>query len=511
MVTKYQIVIINKKNMMKKIVILSIALFFLVSVVNAYTVKRGDTLSGIAQDANLSLSEVISLNPQIEDPNLIYVGDEINVGGKAVGFLGSSMQPSGIEKAIREDLVAGSSRTQTTLNVDALTTREGHRLVMSDFNAGYGYAVIDIGNSNVELIRFTGMTDNTTYYTLTGVEWGCNSYNTTCDVDTNKKRHNSGATFSITTDFHFISENFMDIVNDQTVGGVKTFSLFPLAPSDSPTTTRQFATKVYVDNSANQGAATSTEAVAGIAELATQIEMASSTQWTPVNPHVIQSQYASSTPSALTPALYVVVSENDGKINQSWLDLTESYVFSGTVTLSGTTYLLGDVATSYDFGGASIGNFFIGWDGLNVATSTLNVTDPDGNDALYVTGNATTTGSMDVGELCFDGIDCVTNNDDIKKLGSWTATTTSGSHLAETDGFVVMVIQTTSGVGAWNIKTDANETPTTVVGGADVNNNSNILINSATVPVKKDDYWKVDQVTAPTGDTSITLKWISLD
>jgi len=137
---------------------------------------------------------------------------------------GTSFQPSDISKSIREDLVAGASRTQTTLNTDALVTVESHRIVMTDFNAGYGYAVIDNGKSNKEIIRFTGITDNTTYYTLTGVEWGCNSYNTTCSVAANKKRHNSGASFSITTDFHFVSDNFVDIEGEQTLTGEKTFA-----------------------------------------------------------------------------------------------------------------------------------------------------------------------------------------------------------------------------------------------------------------------------------------------
>ena len=42
-----------------------------------YVVKKGDTLSRIAADNGLTLNELISLNPQIKDPNKINIGDEI--------------------------------------------------------------------------------------------------------------------------------------------------------------------------------------------------------------------------------------------------------------------------------------------------------------------------------------------------------------------------------------------------------------------------------------------------
>lgn len=44
-----------------------------------YTVKAGDTLSRIAAKYNTTVSSLINLNPQIDDPDLIYVGDQIRV------------------------------------------------------------------------------------------------------------------------------------------------------------------------------------------------------------------------------------------------------------------------------------------------------------------------------------------------------------------------------------------------------------------------------------------------
>ncbi len=50
-----------------------------------YTVKRGDTMSGIAARHGVSLSALTAANPQIRNPNLIYPGQKINIpgGGKA--------------------------------------------------------------------------------------------------------------------------------------------------------------------------------------------------------------------------------------------------------------------------------------------------------------------------------------------------------------------------------------------------------------------------------------------
>src|SRR3546814_3196597 len=51
----------------------------------SYTVRSGDTLSGIAAANNMSLDALISANPQISNPNLIYPGQSINLSGDGGG------------------------------------------------------------------------------------------------------------------------------------------------------------------------------------------------------------------------------------------------------------------------------------------------------------------------------------------------------------------------------------------------------------------------------------------
>jgi N-acetylmuramoyl-L-alanine amidase len=45
----------------------------------AYTVKQGDTLNGIAKANGTTLSSLIALNPQISNPNRIFIGDNVNL------------------------------------------------------------------------------------------------------------------------------------------------------------------------------------------------------------------------------------------------------------------------------------------------------------------------------------------------------------------------------------------------------------------------------------------------
>jgi hypothetical protein len=46
-----------------------------------HTVVRGDTLWKLANTYGLTVSELVALNPEIKNPNLIYVGQKVRVSG----------------------------------------------------------------------------------------------------------------------------------------------------------------------------------------------------------------------------------------------------------------------------------------------------------------------------------------------------------------------------------------------------------------------------------------------
>ncbi|GIN13523.1 cell wall-binding protein YocH [Shouchella clausii] len=47
----------------------------------AYEVQSGDTLSGIANDNQVSVTALVEANPQISDKNLIFAGQQLNMPG----------------------------------------------------------------------------------------------------------------------------------------------------------------------------------------------------------------------------------------------------------------------------------------------------------------------------------------------------------------------------------------------------------------------------------------------
>ena len=44
-----------------------------------HLIKQGETLGGIAEKYGTSVIKLLSLNPQIENPNLIYAGEKIRI------------------------------------------------------------------------------------------------------------------------------------------------------------------------------------------------------------------------------------------------------------------------------------------------------------------------------------------------------------------------------------------------------------------------------------------------
>jgi LysM repeat protein len=115
-----------------------------------YTVEEGDNLTLISEYANLTLSELLSLNPQITNPDLCYVGDSILVQ-QAEPFLSVVCTETEVEDT--EATIEETTNTDTTDNtyidtiaqpLDSSTTTN---ITMEVFNTpALGNVVVDTLN-----------------------------------------------------------------------------------------------------------------------------------------------------------------------------------------------------------------------------------------------------------------------------------------------------------------------------------------------------------------------------
>lgn len=61
----------------------------------SYRIQAGDTMSAIAARNGVALAALVRANPQVHNPNLIYAGQSLNIPGKSDGFQAPPQGPSG--------------------------------------------------------------------------------------------------------------------------------------------------------------------------------------------------------------------------------------------------------------------------------------------------------------------------------------------------------------------------------------------------------------------------------
>jgi N-acetylmuramoyl-L-alanine amidase len=101
---------------MKKITTVATSLLLslaIASEASAYTVKSGDTMNKIAQESHMSLQDLIAKNPQVKNPNLIYVGDNINT--TAQGATNNNITATNVTKPQVQNTVATSNSEEDLL------------------------------------------------------------------------------------------------------------------------------------------------------------------------------------------------------------------------------------------------------------------------------------------------------------------------------------------------------------------------------------------------------------
>jgi hypothetical protein len=233
--------------------------------------------------------------------------------------LGASLTVPTVVALFQTSLASAISSSATTMTLTSATDLAGTTLASST----YAF-IIDEGTASQEMV----IADCTSTACINMIR-GVSIITGTTTVSALQKSHRRGASVKIT-------DGPQLMILSRIINGIGTFPN-KLAYTSAPTFTsgNEIITKTYADNIANQGAATSSETVAGISELATQIEMASSTDLGSDRPIVLQAKYATSSPGYA--GLWSVVTNNSGKIAQGFLDLTETFLFTASTTHTATT------------------------------------------------------------------------------------------------------------------------------------------------------------------------------
>lgn len=238
-------------------------------------------------------------------------------------------RPSFYKTRLARSLAQGSD--STTIYVTSLSTADSQTLSASDFGDRIDLVINPTSSSGREIISCTGT--NSTDVAFTGCSRGFTFYSSATNT-TRMVAHSPGETIIVSNTDQYQSAQYVSIDDAQTITGLKTFSNYPVfTNSTNATTSLQFVTLGQVNNIAISGASTSTESLTGIVQLATQLEMASSSPFDTQNPTVLQSRYATATP--YTSGRFIPISDRNGQLHSNWFTLgSASTTFYGLLASS---------------------------------------------------------------------------------------------------------------------------------------------------------------------------------
>src|SRR3990167_961379 len=149
-------------------------------------------------------------------------------------------------------LSSSITSSQTTIPVTSIKTSDDTEVtITATLIDSFGYMVIEPGSSRVEIIKFTGITDNVDGTgTLTGVTRGLAfSGATETERSGNAKAHQAGSTIMM-SNVQYYYDKLVDTDQAETVAGIKTFSSLPAITAGNPVADNDVARKAYVDQTA---------------------------------------------------------------------------------------------------------------------------------------------------------------------------------------------------------------------------------------------------------------------
>ena len=241
-----------------------------------------------------------------------------------------------------------------TITLAGFKTPDGRNLTMAMF--GYvGYGTLDPTNlSPLESVTFSGITNNANgTVTLTGVTRGNDFVSPYAASSTLAQLHLVGATFLVTNTAGYYGNEFLFANNTGTSSqAIVMSSTTPWHYDSNPVWVNfgatTLASKGYVDSAVVAGAAPITTATAGIGLLATAAQAALGTATGVFNAItynlLLPASMATSTPGVQAVNVIPVTGTNQ-KLSQLFLDLTQSFSWSGLHTF--TVGLIGTASSTF--------------------------------------------------------------------------------------------------------------------------------------------------------------------
>lgn len=404
---------------MRKILIIALlSVLLLGGSVQAYTVRSGDTLSKLARQYGTTVTDLARAN-DIANPDIIYVGQELSVPDSE-GILGITI-PSVV--ALFEDSLANRLNDTST---STFTLTRGTDKQSRALSGTYGM-IIDEGSASEEFF-IASCVSTTCTITTRGIDVADGKTN----VSTLQFEHRRGASVKI-TNFPQLAILSRILNGQESIPNALYYTSSPVTPSST-----SLVTKAYADALTFAGAPDASLTQKGIGELATGLQAASSS---PIGtgdttaPLLIYSGLTTTTPYSGATNV-IPVTKNNRKLDQTFLDLSETFNFSGHLGASSTATMATTTIASSTITNLNISN------GLTVNSSTsstvpnlaTNFISPIGTQATTtVYGNVVVKGSLQVDTLAFLGYEMITNTGagptSDNTTGSVTATCSAGKRV----------------------------------------------------------------------------------
>ncbi len=237
---------------------------------------------------------------------------------------------------------SGVTSSATSIVLSSLTIKQSGQAIQSADLGPLFYLTLEPGNlTRQEVVSCTGVTQSSTIATLTGCTRGLAPISPYTASTTLQFAH-AGGSQVVFGDAAQLFNLYAAKSNDETITGSWSFPSADStragigADTDTAVSTA-FVTLGQLSRQAISGASNGSQTVKGIWQGGTQLQNASSTGVGSTGANLLlQSQYATSSPSIVCGVGCIPATQNNGKISPLFLNGTDTYNFNGAINASST-------------------------------------------------------------------------------------------------------------------------------------------------------------------------------